>query len=55
MWNNVNVIKPPSGKLQLYTIGGICVLGAYSEFVKGFITHWSYMLPSPSKQAGALK
>lgn len=54
-WNCVTRHKPPNIKLQLYTIAGICVLGAYNEFVEGFITHWAYMLPSPTKQAGAIK
>jgi hypothetical protein len=54
-WNLVKAHKPPNIKLQLYTIAGICMLGNYTDFVKGFITHWAYMLPSPTKQAGAIK
>ncbi len=54
-WNDVLEYTPPPIKLQLYSIAGICNLGKYSEFVPGFITHWAYMLPSPTKQAGELK
>ncbi len=55
LWNDVNEFTPPSCKLQLYTISGISVNGKYNEFVKGFITNWAYLLPSPSKQKGNLK
>ncbi len=54
-WNSILDHEPPSCKLQLYTIAGICEVGFYKEFMKGFITHWAYLLPSPTKQAGALK
>lgn len=54
-WNCVNKFKPPSGKLQFYTIGGTCILGEYSTLAPGFATHWSYLLPSPSKQEGKIK
>lgn len=54
-WNCVNRFKPPSGKLQFYTIGGTCIYGEYSSMAPGFVTHWAYLLPSPSKQAGAIK
>jgi hypothetical protein len=54
-WNNVLEHEPPGIKLQLYTIAGTCLLAKYSEFTFGFITHWAYMLPSPTKQEGKLK
>ena len=54
-WNDVKEHTPPSAKLQLYTVSGICILGYYNQFVSEFITHWAYMRPSPTKQAGALK
>jgi hypothetical protein len=54
-WNAVNMFKPPSGKLQFYTIGGTCIYGDYTSMTPGFVTHWAYLLPSPSKQAGAIK
>lgn len=54
-WNCVDKFKPPSGKLQFYTIGGTCIFSEYSTLSEGFATHWSYLLPSPSKQAGRIK
>jgi hypothetical protein len=54
-WNDVNKFKPPSGKLQFYTIGGTCIYGDYVSMAPDFVTHWAYLLPSPSKQAGAIK
>lgn len=54
-WNCVNIFPPPSCKLQFYTIGGTCIHGFYSSLAPGFVTHWSYLLPSPSKQAGRIK
>ncbi len=54
-WNDVNEFPPPSGKLQFYTIAGICIYGKFNEFDKGFVTYWAYLLPSPTKQRGALK
>lgn len=54
-WNCVNKFSPPSCKLQFYTIGGTCIHGFYSSIAPGFVTHWSYLLPSPSKQAGRIK
>jgi hypothetical protein len=54
-WNDVNKFKPPSGKLQFYTIGGTCIYGDYVSMAPGFVTDWSYLLPSPSKQRGAIK
>jgi hypothetical protein len=54
-WNDVNKFKPPSGKLQFYTIGGTCIYGDYVSMAPGFVTDWAYLLPSPSKQRGAIK
>lgn len=54
-WNCVKQFKPPSGKLQFYTIGGVCIYGEYSNIADGFVTHWAYLLPSPSKQMGKIK
>lgn len=54
-WNDVNEGTIPSGKLQFYTTAGTCIYGKASEFKPGFITHWAYCLPSPTKQAGAIK
>lgn len=54
-WNCVSLFKPPSGKLQFYTIGGTCIFGEFASIAPGFVTHWSHLLPSPSKQAGRIK
>jgi hypothetical protein len=54
-WNCVNQFKPPNIKLQFYTVGGICIHGNFSNLAKNFVTHWAYLLPSPSKQAGKIK
>jgi len=54
-WNCVKRFPPPSGKLQFYTIGGTCIHGSFSSIAAGFVTDWSYLLPSPSKQKGNIK
>ena len=56
VWKDILKVPPPAGvKLQFYTIGGTSLYGTKESFVPGFVTHWAYCLPSPSKQAGAIK
>jgi hypothetical protein len=55
LWKDKKVHPIPAGKLQFYTIAGTSIYGTKSDVVDEFITHWAYCLPSPSKQAGALK
>lgn len=58
LWNCIKEFPAPKlKKLQLYTISGTCLYG-FGHLVdtrQGYITHWAYCLPSPSKQAGEIK